>query len=107
MGEEEKKDIQDAEVSQIDQEENVKKNYRTEIILIFVIGLLVGVMVKAEAVKRISIGFSDYKTETAIQDYDIEAIEKSLFEEAEKAQETEADEAEGVIIEDTEEVEEE
>jgi hypothetical protein len=99
MEEIEKKDIQDAEVSQVNQEENTKKNYRTEIILIFVIGLLVGIMIKAEAVKRISIGFSDYKTITNTQEYDIEAIEKSLFEESEEA------EAENVIIEDTEEIE--
>lgn len=105
MEETEKKDIQDAEVSQVDQKENAKKNYRTEIILIFVIGLLVGVMLKAEAVKKISIGFNDYKVETRSQGYDIEAIEKSLFEESEEAQEAESEEAEDVIIEDTQEIE--
>ena len=105
MEETEKKEIKDAEIDQ----EDAKKNYRTEIILIFIIGLLVGVMVKAEAVKRVSIGFNDYKTVTRTQDYDIEAIEKALFEEAEEeaaAQAADSEEAEGVIIEDTEDVQE-
>lgn len=102
MEETEKKDIQDAEISEVDKEETTKKNYRTEIILIFVIGLLVGVMAKAEAIKRISIGFNDYKAETRTHGYDIEAIEKSLFEEAEEeaaAQEETTGNPEEVIIE--------
>ncbi len=101
MEETEKKDIQDAEISQIDKEENAKKNYRTEIILIFVIGLLIGVMAKAEAIKKLSIGFNDYKVEARAQGYDIEAIEKSLFEESEEAaaQEETGDDSEDIIIE--------
>jgi len=101
MEETEKKDIQDAEVSQVDQEKNIKKSYRTEIFFIFVIGLLIGIMVKAESVKKISIGFNDYKVVAKTQEYNIEAIEKSLFEKTEKAKEAVSEEAKSVIVEDT------
>ncbi|MDD3498099.1 MAG: hypothetical protein PHH24_01175 [Candidatus Moranbacteria bacterium] len=84
---EEEKEIKDAEISETKKEESEKKNYRTEIILIFIIGLLAGVMIKAEAVKRISIGFDDYRTVTRSHGYDIEAIEKQLIEDAKKEKE--------------------
>lgn len=110
MGETEKKNIQDAEIGPVDQEEIIKKNYRTEIVLIFVIGLLIGVMIKSEALKRISVGFEDYKVVAKTQGYDIEAIERNLFKEAEEAQKAESESVEGeadeVIIDDSVETEE-
>ena len=102
MEETEKKDIQDAEIDQVDGDQNKKEknNYRTEIVLILVIGVLLGIMIKAEALKRISIGFNDYKVISRTQEYDIEAIEKQLVEEAKKVAE---DEEEAVMEEEYEE----
>jgi hypothetical protein len=95
MEDKEKNEIQDAEVVQVAQEVNIeetKNNYRTEIILILIIGLLLGVMIKAEALKTLSIGFSDYKVKGGTQAYDTVTIEKKMKEEAElkKAQAQEA-----------------
>lgn len=94
MEDKEKKEIQEAEIDEIKSSDNEddkvideiggdKKNYRTEIILIFIIGLLLGVMIKAEALKSLSIGFSDYKVKGGKQGYDVMAIEKKMKEEAE------------------------
>lgn len=95
MEDKEKNEIKDAEINEVSEEVSVKKdknNYRTEIILIFIIGLLLGVMIKAEALKNLSIGFSDYRVKGGAQAYDIVAIEKKMKEEAEmkKAQAEEA-----------------
>lgn len=83
--EEDKKEIKDAEISevenQLDEKEN-KKNYNTEMILILVIGLLLGIMLKAEALKNLSIGFNDYKIKGGQQAYDTVAIEKKMKEDA-------------------------
>lgn len=95
MEDKEKNEIKDAEINDISEEAKVKKdknNYRTEIVLIFIIGILLGVMVKAEALKSLSIGFSDYKVKGGTQAYDIIEIEKKMKEDAEmkKAQAEEA-----------------
>ncbi|MEF3692181.1 MAG: hypothetical protein V3574_03975 [Candidatus Moraniibacteriota bacterium] len=92
MEEKEKNEIREAEIDEIGNEseknDNNQKNYRTEVILILIIGLLLGIMLKAEALKNISIGFSDYKVNGGSQDYDVEQIEKEMKEkqEAQKAE---------------------
>ncbi|MDY0302336.1 MAG: hypothetical protein RBR98_00940 [Candidatus Moranbacteria bacterium] len=92
MEEKEKNEIRDAEIDEIESDsennDNTQKNYRTEVILILIIGLLLGIMLKAEALKNISIGFSDYKVKGGLQAYDVEQIEKEIKEkqEAQKAE---------------------
>lgn len=97
MEDQEKNDIQDAqisEVTEVDDKSKNKKNYHTEIILIFVIGLLLGIMLKAESLKKISIGFSDYKVTGGAQEYKLDEIEKELMEKAEAdAEQTEPTQA--------------
>jgi hypothetical protein len=84
----EKNNIQDAEVDEVNISKKKKnKNYNAEIILILIIGLLLGVMLKAEALKNISVGFSDYKIKGGQQGYDLDAIEDKLIEEGKKQQE--------------------
>lgn len=109
MEEKEKKEIQDAEISEVkvdsengddsNSNENLnvdsnstEKSYRTEMILILIIGLLLGIMIKAEALKSLSIGFSDYRVKGGKQGYDTVAIEKKMKEEAE-LKKAEAEEA--------------
>ncbi len=96
-----KEKINDAEISSVEENDeeitNQKtesgKKYYLEIILILIIGFLLGVMIKSEALKSVSIGFDDYKVVSAKQGYDIDGIEKELMEKskaaAEKAKEKE------------------
>lgn len=88
MEDQEKNDVQDAQIEEVIEEKDaLKKNYRTEVILILIIGLLLGVMIKAESLKKLSIGFSDYKVSGGTQGYDLAEIEKRLLEESKKAKE--------------------
>ena len=96
-----KEKINDAEVSSLEendeeiitQKTESGKKYHLEIVLILIIGFLLGVMIKSEALKSISIGFNDYKVVSAKQGYNIDEIEKELMEKskaaAEKAKEKE------------------
>lgn len=58
------------------------KKKRREIIfefaLFFVLGVLLGVTIKTEAVKRITIGFNDYQIESGKNRYDIASIKSEL-----------------------------
>lgn len=90
----EKNDIQDAQISETTENDNKpknKKSYQTEIILIFIIGLLLGIMLKAESLKKVSIGFSDYRVAGGVQEYKMDDIEKQLKEKSEKAQAEQAE----------------
>ncbi len=61
---------------------------KVEWILILILGFLLGVAIKTEAAKRITIGFNDYKVESLRQDYDISKIQGDLIEKAKSQQET-------------------
>ena len=88
--------IQEAETEQVKSEDDKKeeavlpaetvaedeKKRRTDIYiefaLIFILGILIGVAVKTEAAKRITIGFDDYKMKISSQDYDINKMQAEL-----------------------------
>ena len=79
---------------EISPEEIAKKkrtNLYIELALFFILGILIGVAVKGEAVKQITIGAEDYKMKIARQDYDINQLEsdfvKKQMEEAEATEE--------------------
>jgi hypothetical protein len=55
-----------------------KTDYYVELILFLVLGILVGVAVKTEAAKTITIGFDDYKMKLQKQDYDINQLQSDL-----------------------------
>lgn len=63
-----------------------------ELALIFILGFLLGVTIKTEAAKRVTIGFNDYKIVQQKQGFDFAAI-KNAAEEAAKAAQDEADKA--------------
>ncbi len=65
-----------------------KLSQRVEWILILILGFLLGVAIKTEASKRITIGFNDYKVENLKQDYDISKIQSDLIEKAKSQQES-------------------
>jgi hypothetical protein len=50
-----------------------------EMILIILLGFLIGVVIKTEASRRFTIGYEDYQVAQNKQAYDIEKIEKDLF----------------------------
>jgi hypothetical protein len=54
------------------------KDFYIELILFFVLGVLLGIAIKTEAAKRITIGFDDYKMKIRVQDYDINKIQIDL-----------------------------
>jgi len=62
------------------------RDFRVEIALIFILGVFLGISIKTEAVKKITIGFYDYKLKFATQAYDISAIEREIMEEVNQQQ---------------------
>lgn len=56
-----------------------KYNLSIEPVLILILGILMGVVVKTEALKRITIGFNDYRIPYLKQSYDMDKIYKDLI----------------------------
>ena len=56
-----------------------KVDFFIEIALIFVLGILIGIAVKTEAVKRITMGYNDYQIKIANDRYSISQLEKDLI----------------------------
>lgn len=73
-------------VSEEDLEKKRKREVIFELALFLVLGILIGITVKTEAVKRITIGFNDYKIAATKNAYSIEDIKKNLDQEAAAAQ---------------------
>jgi hypothetical protein len=73
--------------------EKIKSEYRSRLILIFVLGFLIGIALKTEALKRITIGYDDYLMKIKSQSYDINDIQAKLQKEIEAA--TQVQEQEG------------
>ncbi len=49
-----------------------------ELALFLILGILLGITIKTEAVKKITIGFNDYQINTKVQRYDVSAMKKEL-----------------------------
>lgn len=63
--------------------ENIRKkkwipDFYVELALFLILGVLVGIAVKTEAVKSITIGFDDYRMKIETQDYDINKMQIDL-----------------------------
>lgn len=56
-----------------------KADFFIEIALVFILGILIGIAVKTEAAKRITIGFNDYQVKKASQNYDINKLGRDLI----------------------------
>lgn len=72
-----------------------KRDLRIEMVLFFILGILIGITLKTEAVKRITMGYNDYQMDIKKQDYDINKLQLDL---AKKS----AEEAAGEQLQDTE-----
>jgi len=79
--------------AEIEKKEPKKKiDFRFELALFLVLGFLLGVVIKTEAVKRVTIGFNDGSIASVRQGYDFEKIKADLAA-ASKAQEQAASSA--------------
>ena len=61
-----------------------KKEFRSRLIMIFILGFLIGIAFKTEALKRVTIGYNDYLMKIKSQSYDINQMQIDLT----KARET-------------------
>jgi len=66
-------------VDQIPEDTRGKVDFFIEIALIFVLGILIGIAVKTEAAKRITIGYNDYQIKTNGQQYNINKLQDDLL----------------------------
>lgn len=62
--------------------QGMKNKFRMDLFLYLIMGVLLGVIIKTEAAKRVVIGFDDYKLAGIRQDYNINRMEKDLLEKA-------------------------
>lgn len=74
----------DEQIQEASIEKTTGKKINTEILLYFVLGVLLGIVIKTEAIKRWVVGFEDYKLAGIQRDYDINKIEAGLIEKAKK-----------------------
>lgn len=56
-----------------------KVDFFIEIALIFILGALIGIAVKTEAAKRITIGFNDYQMKANSSQYNISKLQDDLI----------------------------
>lgn len=100
---EENNKIQDGEVvsdleGEASEEEKDKKRKRgiyVEMVLFFILGILIGITLKTEAIKKITMGFNDYQMSIKSQAYDINKIQADLAKKSseEKNAEDQSDES--------------
>lgn len=70
----------ESDVLQDERSRNKKMDKYVEFVLIFILGVLIGIAIKTEAVKKITIGFDDYQMESAKQDFDINKLQVEVTE---------------------------
>ena len=58
--------------------QKIKLNLKSEMVLLFILGFLVGVVVKTEASKRVTIGFNDYKASSYEQGFNFKEMEQNV-----------------------------
>ena len=63
-----------------------KKDLIFELTLFFILGALIGITVKTEAAKKITIGFNDYQIPAKAQRYDLPALKSELLRQAAQRQ---------------------
>lgn len=72
--------ITEAETEEVENKVSEKKriDFRFELALFLILGFLLGVVIKSEAVKRITIGFNDGEIISVRQGYDFDKIKEDL-----------------------------
>ena len=94
MNEENK--IKDAEIITVSDEKNNEKQERSnpyiEKALILILGILIGIAVKTEAVKKITIGFDDYLMISHEQSYNLNEMQNEQIQKMIEEQENQEEE---------------
>lgn len=79
-------EIKDAEVEEIKKEETpmekekrAKRDFYVELVLFLILGVLIGIVVKTEANKRVTIGFNDYKMKIGAAQYSINKLQADFL----------------------------
>lgn len=70
--------ISEESLPEISNKKKRRKDLYVELFLFFVLGTLIGITVKTEAAKRITMGYNDYQMEIGKQDYNINKIQTDL-----------------------------
>jgi hypothetical protein len=60
---------------------NDRRNIYLEYALFLILGFLLGIIIKTEAGKRVTIGFDDYQVDTKTEVYNLNEIQKKLIDE--------------------------
>ena len=89
----EKNEIKDAVIVN-EEKSKIKIDFRFELALFLILGFLLGVVIKTEAVKRITIGFNDGSVPSLRQAYDFEKMREELGKKNSSAQQA-AQESQG------------
>ncbi|HOX11093.1 MAG TPA: hypothetical protein PK333_03840 [Candidatus Moranbacteria bacterium] len=88
--EEPEKNIAEPILEPVESPEDIEKKKKREVVfelaLFLILGILLGITIKTEAVKRITIGFNDYKIANGQNGYNLEEIKKVLEQKATTAQ---------------------
>ncbi len=93
MEELENKESENKEEENKEEENYPKKrmDFRFELALFFILGFLLGVVIKTEASKRVTIGFNDNEIISVKQAYDFEKIKKEIAEKKADSQQVPAE----------------
>lgn len=78
------KNVAETEISEKTKTEK-KVDFRFELVLFLILGFLLGVVIKTEASKRITIGYNDGSVVSVKQEYNFEEIEQGLIEKSKAA----------------------
>jgi len=79
--------LETEELSEEEKKEKKKKrDYVLEMALFLILGILIGITIKTEAVKRITIGFNDYQLKNGTQAFNIDQMQADLEQQAQAAQ---------------------
>jgi len=74
--------VEKTDIIETSPEEKEKRNLYLEYALFLILGFLLGIVIKTEASKRITIGFNDYQVETNREVYDVNKLQQNLIEES-------------------------
>lgn len=72
--------------TEVERAQRKRREAMFEYALFLILGILIGITLKTEAVKRITIGFNDYQIKKNASSYDVNAIKKGLDDQAAAAQ---------------------
>ena len=80
-----------AEKSESIEKNKAKRDYYIELALFLILGILIGIAVKTEASRRITIGYNDYKMKIGANQYNINQLQSAWIKKQNAAADKPAD----------------